>query len=204
MRWSEIAGVEIYGSQFHIDAYTVISNARVLQNLTAVACYLVPDVSGTYELGGPSNKWNNLYLLGFADLGSLIVGGFTVISNGRVLANVTADVAIITSGRFSLARLLDGTAGYVLEAEGAGFDPMYVNPNGRYTPAGHNHAAGNITSGVLDEARCPNVYSGLITFNGGINSNGYKIAGVSGVSGSFTTVDGKTVTVNNGIITSIA
>lgn len=32
----------------------------------------------------------------------------------------------------------------------------------------------------------------------------YKVAGVSGVSGSFTTVDLKTVTVVNGIITSIA
>jgi hypothetical protein len=31
-------------------------------------------------------------------------------------------------------------AGYVLEAQGTGFYPMYVNPNGRYAPAAHNHA----------------------------------------------------------------
>jgi hypothetical protein len=68
------------------------------------------------------------------------------------------------------------TSGYVLEAQGAGVDPMYVDPNARYTPAGHNHAAGNITSGVLDEARCPNVYSGQVTFNGGIVTNSVNCA----------------------------
>jgi len=82
----------------------------------------------------------------------------------------------ILSGRFPFARLPEGTAGYVLEAEGAGFDPMYVNPNGRYSPAGHDHAAGNITSGVLAEARCPNVYSGQVTFNGGIVTNSVNCA----------------------------
>jgi hypothetical protein len=49
------------------------------------------------------------------------------------------DASKITSGRFPLARLPEGTAGYVLEAEGGGFDPMYVNPNGRYQPASHTH-----------------------------------------------------------------
>jgi hypothetical protein len=48
---------------------------------------------------------------------------------------------------------------------------MFVDPNGRYSPAGHNHAAGNITSGVLAEARVPNVYTNAITFNGGITTN---------------------------------
>jgi hypothetical protein len=45
---------------------------------------------------------------------------------------------------------------------------MYVNPNGRYTPAGHNHAAGDITSGVLAEDRIPTVFANARTFNGGI------------------------------------
>jgi len=46
----------------------------------------------------------------------------------------------------------------VLEAEGAGFDPMYVDPNGRYTPAGHTHG----------EADLPHVYANLLTLNGGL------------------------------------
>jgi hypothetical protein len=179
-RWRNIylAGLINALAGLNIGAYTILSSSRVLQNLTAVACYLVPDVSGAYELGGPANKWNNLYVLGFGDLGSLIIGGLTVISNARVLANLTADAGIITSGKFALARLPNGTAGYVLEAEG-GSDPMYVDPNGRYTPAGHNHAAGNITSGVLSEDRCPNVYSGAIHFNGGIVTNSVNCANFS-------------------------
>lgn len=39
--------------------------------------------------------------------------------------------------------------------------------------------------------------------NGNINASGYKVGGVVGASGSFTTVDAKTVTVVNGLITSI-
>jgi hypothetical protein len=222
LRWSEIHAIDIYASQFHWtgnllpgadNTYDIgVAGTRwrdlylagaIKALVGGVAVDLVPAANNTYNIGAVSNRFTSLFLTGLGDLGSLGISGTTVITPGRLLQNVTADAAIIASGRFPLARLLDGTAGYVLEAEGAGFDPMYVNPNGRYTPAAHNHAAGNITSGVLDEARCPNVYFSLITFNGGINSNGYKIAGTPGVSGSFTTVDGKTVTVNNGIITSI-
>lgn len=135
-----------------------------------VAVHLLPNADNTYNLGAQATRWGNLYLAGLADMGWLNIGGTLVISSGRVLQNVTADAGIITSGKFSLSRLPNGTLGYVLEAEGAS-DPMYVNPNGRYTPAGHQHAAGDIASGVLAEARCPNVYSGQITFNGGIVTN---------------------------------
>lgn len=224
LRWSEIHAVDIYGSQFHWtgnlipdadNAYDIgesttpkrwrdIYLAGAIKALAGgCSVHFLPNADNTYNLGAPGTRWGNLYVAALADLGWLNIGGTLVISNTRVLQNITMDASLITTGKLnSLSRLPNGTAGYVLEAEGAS-DPMYVNPNGRYTPAGHNHAAGDITSGVLAEARCPNVYSGLITFNGGINSNGYKISGTPGVSGSFTTVDGKTVTVNNGIITSI-
>jgi hypothetical protein len=140
---------------------------------------LINDGSGAYDLGSATAKWSNLYVSGVGDLGWLTVGAYIVITSGRVLQNVTADVAIITSGQFGLGRMPRSTSGYVLEAQGAGFDPMYVNPNSRYSPAGHNHAAGNITSGVLDEARCPNVYSGQVTFNGGIVTNSVNCANFS-------------------------
>jgi hypothetical protein len=45
-----------------------------------------------------------------------------------------------TSGRVTMAGMPRDTAGLILEAQGAGFWPMYVNPNGRYAPAAHNHA----------------------------------------------------------------
>jgi hypothetical protein len=101
----------------------------------------------------------------------LNVGGFTVLTAARALQNVTADAALVTSGELAMARMPRDTAGLVLEAQGAGNYPMYVDPNGRYAPAGHDHAAGNITSGVLAEARIPNVFTGQITFQGGIVTN---------------------------------
>lgn len=136
-------------------------------------------------LGVQSKRWleshfGYLFVSGYARLAQLNIGGYggdqIVITPARVLQNVTADVGIITSGQFGLARMPRSTAGYVLEAQGVAADPMFVNPNGRYTPAGHNHAAGNITSGVLDEARCPNVYSNPVTFNGGIVTNSVNCA----------------------------
>jgi len=56
----------------------------------------------------------------------------------------------------------------VVRAVRPDYDPMYVNPNGRYAPASHNHAAGDITSGVLAEDRIPTVFANARTFNGGI------------------------------------
>jgi hypothetical protein len=105
-----------------------------------VAVHLLPNATATYDLGSATKKWGNLYVNGVGDLGWLNVGGFTVITSARVLQNVTAAASIITSGRFPFARLPEGTAGYVLEAEGAGFDPMYVNPNFRYSPKSHAHS----------------------------------------------------------------
>ena len=124
-----------------------------------VAIHLLPNADATYDLGSNTKKWSNLYVNGLGDLGWLSVAGYIVVTSGRVLQNVTADVAIITSGQFPLARLPRSTSGYVLEAQGAGYDPMYVNPNGRYAPAGHDHAAGNITSGVLAESRIPHTWA---------------------------------------------
>jgi hypothetical protein len=44
-----------------------------------------------------------------------------------------------TSGRVTMAGMPRDAAGLILETQGSGFYPMYVNPNGRYTPAAHNH-----------------------------------------------------------------
>ncbi len=46
-----------------------------------------------------------------------------------------------TSGRVSLSGLPRDTAGLIIEAQGAGFNPMYVDPDGRYTPAAHTHTS---------------------------------------------------------------
>jgi hypothetical protein len=146
-RWKEIHAVDLHVSN-------MLFNSHV-----------IPEVDNAFDFGenATPKRWRDLFLAG-----KLMVGGYIVITADRVLQNVTADAAIITSGQFPLARLPRGTSGYVLEAQGSAYDPMYVNPNGRYTPASHNHAAGDITSGVFDEARIPTVFANARTFNGGI------------------------------------
>ncbi len=144
--------------------------------LSAAAGVVRPYADATYDLGSASFRWSGLYVAGLGSLGWLNIDGYAVITDARVLQNVTADAAIITSGRFAAGRLPEGAGGYVLEAQGAGYDPMYVNPNGRYVPAGHGHDAGDITSGTIAEARLPNVYTGQVTFNGGIVTNSVNCA----------------------------
>lgn len=61
-------------------------------------------------------------------------------------------------------------------AQGSGFDPMYVDPNGRYAPTGNDHDAGYMTGGVLGEARCSHVYSDQVMFNGGSVTNSVNCA----------------------------
>jgi hypothetical protein len=56
-------------------------------------------------------------------------------------------------------------AGYVLEAQGAGFYLVYVNPNGRYAPAVYNHAnmypaVGNNTRACGDTSNYWHVVAG--------------------------------------------
>lgn len=56
------------------------------------------------------------------------------------------DAAKITSGRFVAARLLDGTSGYFLEAQGAGVSPVYALLTATDIP---NLDAAKITTGNL-------------------------------------------------------
>jgi len=265
LRWSELHVKDAYADNYHMtgDMIPVSDNAYDLGSALyrwrdiylagaikalagGVAINLLPDLNATRDLGSSTVKWSNVYLSGVCDVnGWLNVAGFTVITNARVLQNVTAAAGIITSGRFPLARLPDGTSGYFVKAQGAGYDPvyallaagdipsldaskitsgkfvlarlpngtigyvleaegssdpMYVNPNGRYTPAAHNHAAADIISGVLAEARCPNVYAGHITFNDGITASDYKSSyGNSGLTTQITYL--KDLAGNTGVLT---
>ena len=142
-----------------------------------VAVHLLPNAGNTYDLGSATKKWGNLYVNGVGDLGWLNVGGFTVITSGRVLQNVMADAGIIISGRFPFARLPEGTAGYVLEAEGGGFDPMYVNPNGRYDPKSHTHSHSTLTGiGENDHHAKSHSHAGETISPSAVNCNTMSIA----------------------------
>jgi len=73
---------------------------------------------------------------------------------------IATDTALITSGRFVLARLPDGTAGYFLKAAGAGVDPAFAAL-----------AAGDIASGRLVLARLPDGTSGYFLKAGGAGTD---------------------------------
>ncbi len=165
------------------NTYDVGSPARQYRNLylqgklvaSNIACNLIPDTDGEWDIGDSTHRFASLSIYDFGSFGLIKIGNTQIISAGRVLQNVTADAAIIASGTFAIAQMPRDSAGLVLESQGAGFWPMYVNPNYRYLPASHGHVAADI-NGVFGESQVPNVYSGVIHFNGGITTNSVNCA----------------------------
>jgi len=49
-----------------------------------------PAADNTYNLGSSTYRWKNLYLAGVANVGSLQIGGTTVIDSNRVLQNIAS------------------------------------------------------------------------------------------------------------------
>ncbi len=78
-----------------------------------------PITDGSDDLGNGTFRWGSLYLKN-----KLYVAGWEVVTD---------------TGRVNMSSMPRDASGYVLEAQGAGFYPMYVNPNGRYVPAVHTH-----------------------------------------------------------------
>ncbi len=78
-----------------------------------------PNSDGNDDLGNGTFRFGSLYLKN-----KLYVAGWEVVAD---------------TGRVNMHSLPRDVAGYVLEAQGAGFYPMYVDPNGRYIPAAHSH-----------------------------------------------------------------
>jgi hypothetical protein len=160
---------------------------RIGQGFLEVKDHLVAPADNSGYVGTDLDRWKEIHGVdiygesfhgvGLCEVGWLKVGDFIVITSGRVLQNVTADVAIITSGQFPLARLPQGAAGYVLEAEGGGFDPMYVNPNGRYDPKSHTHSHGNLTEvGPDDHHAQVHDHAGQTISPSAVNCNTMSIA----------------------------
>lgn len=120
------------------------------------------------------------------------------------IAGVAGDVATLdTAFADHSARHENGGAD---EISIAGLSGVAADPQ---TPAAHTHDAADINAGTLPDARFP---ATLPAANGSnlTNLNATALASgivhtdrLGGASGSFTTVDGKTVTVTNGLITAI-
>jgi len=163
----------------------VITSSRVLQNIASFAQDWIPDGDGTRDIGSPSKLIDLLY----------------VKSGIRVKAG-------------NIQSLDDALQLWVISAT------SYLN-GASYRIAGGDHASApgdcEIYLGDRRAGKTPNSKfqirmqsDGTLTIiytldkDGNLNVlGGYKVGGVAGVSGSFTTVDGKTVTVTKGLITSI-
>jgi hypothetical protein len=129
--------------------------------LKAFSNIVRPFGDGTDDFGNASFRWRDGFFSRLLSAGSLNLAGFLVITTDRILQNVTANTAIITSGQFPLARMPRDAAGLILESQGAGFEPMFVNPNGRYSPASHSHPVGDIY-GALGISQMPQDVAGLV------------------------------------------
>jgi hypothetical protein len=184
LRWRGLylAGSANVGS-LQIAGTTVIDSNRKLQNIASIIQTLLPDADNTYDLGSSTYRWRNLILAGYGNLGSLRIGGTEVISSGRVLANVTADAGIITSGRFPLARLpTSATANRFLVVRTANADPTYDAITAADIPG---LDASKIVSGRFTVSRLPDGTSGYVLVGQG---SGYDMAwkNISGIAGTIT------------------
>jgi len=84
-----------------------------------------------------------------AKVGQLNIGDIIVITPARVLQNVLADAAIITSGQFLLARMPRGDAGKYIRGYGTEFDPMYASIVAVDLPA-HSHSGETISPSAIN------------------------------------------------------
>jgi hypothetical protein len=116
-------GVNLKGAIGHDTAnfFVVAYNGNLI--LYSATGLIQPNTDGGEDLGTTSSakRFGSLHL-----------------KNDLWIAGVQT---VDTSGRVTMGGMPRDTSGLILEAQGAGFYPMYVNPNGRYTPASHNHAS---------------------------------------------------------------
>jgi hypothetical protein len=104
-----------------------------------------PITDGSDDLGNGTFRFGSAYLKN-----NLYVAGWEVVAN---------------TGRINMSSMPRDSAGLVLEAQGPNFYPIYVNPNGRYAPASHNHAnmypaGGNNTGACGDTSTYWHVVAG--------------------------------------------
>ena len=104
-----------------------------------------PNSDGSDDLGNGTFRFGSAYLKN-----NLYVAGWEVVAN---------------TGRINMSSMPRDTSGLVLEAQGVSNYPIYVDPNGRYAPAAHNHAnmypaGGNNTGACGDTANYWHVVAG--------------------------------------------
>jgi len=93
LRWANVYAVNANLSKVLIDDVTVIDSNRNILNVNRIVCSLIPNADATYDLGSSDLKWNKIYgveltISSTGNLGSLQIGGTTVIDSSRNLLNI--------------------------------------------------------------------------------------------------------------------
>jgi len=91
LRWRNLylAGAADVGS-LKIGGTVVITSDRMLSNIAYLATSLVPYLDNTYDIGASLSRIRNIYVAGTANVGSLQIGGTTVIDSSRNLTNIAS------------------------------------------------------------------------------------------------------------------
>ncbi len=135
LRWLEIVMEEIRAKNNH-GVYAETLTEEKLRKLLHHTVYIKQDRITLMSLTADpascaaGDQWFR------SDLGKAKLAVDAVVANAKLLRRegdtipaaeiASLDVSKITSGRFSMARMLDGTSGQVLTAQGAGVNPVYA------------------------------------------------------------------------------
>jgi hypothetical protein len=125
----------------------------------------LPDsvVAGDIIYGNATPKWARLPKSADGNFLKLVSGlpGWNLLAAADI---PSLDTSKITTGRFTADRLLDGTSGYFLKAQGSGVNPLYALLTAADIPS---LPASQITSGRFSLSRLPDGTSGyLLTAQG--------------------------------------
>ncbi len=145
LRWLEIVLEETRARNCH-GVYAETPSEEKLRQLLAHTVYIKQDRITLHSLTADPGSVVAGDVWFRSDLGKSKQAIDAVVANAKLLRRegdviATAEVpsldaAKITSGRFGVARMPDGTSGYFLKAQGAGTDPVYA-------------AAAGVPSGVI-------------------------------------------------------
>jgi hypothetical protein len=90
-----VSGAADVGS-LKIGGTVVITSDRMLANIAYLATSLVPYLDNTYDIGASLSRIRNIYIAGTANVGSLQIGGTTVIDSSRKLQNIASVVQTLS------------------------------------------------------------------------------------------------------------
>jgi len=151
----------------------VFSSSRIPWG--SVNSNLLPSADDTYSLGSSSNRWTKLYTSGDANIdGNLNIGGATIVNSHQELMNISDIMTNLIPGSDNAYDLGEDSTPrrwrniYAVTVNASTLSGSLdwsnvTNKPSCYTPCSHTHDASDITSGVFDTARIPDLDASKIT-----------------------------------------